>query len=78
MNRDIDIRNPESLADMAPRILRRYDLYFIAGDPDKAYQEMVAQDIRIKRLEEISADLAAEVDRLWHEKCQKCGEEIAA
>lgn len=41
-------------------------------------EEIEWRDRRIARLEEIMSDLAAEVDRLWHEKCQKCGEQIAA
>lgn len=37
--------------------------------------EVKWRDERIARLEEIKADLAGEVDRLWHEElnCQKCG-----
>jgi len=33
---------------------------------------------RIARQQEIMLDLAGELDRLWHEKCTKCGEDIAA
>lgn len=41
-------------------------------------EEIEWRDQRIKRLEELLDDVAAEVDRLWHEKCGKCGEQIAA
>jgi len=40
--------------------------------------EVKWRDERIARLEEIKADLAGEVDRLWHEElnCQKCGASV--
>lgn len=40
--------------------------------------EVKWRDERITRLEEIKADLAGEVDRLWHEdlSCPKCGTAI--
>ena len=42
----------------------------LCANPEFAYQ-------RIVRLQEINADLAGEVDRLWHEqvKCPNCGTE---